>query len=133
MKESDTLILLLQKNSSFSSEVAHSSTGLNCEQCYQARTKIFSYWPVVERFNQTFWSTLPLPFITKLNKFLLDLELYNNYAWKDRNKSEETQKQYEEKKKQCMEKQEDNENMVVLSLVVESSIESSFQVGDVQM
>ena len=63
----------------------------------------------------------------------MDRELYNNYAWEDRNKSEETQKQYEEKKKECMEKLEDNENMVVLSLVVESSIESSFQVGDVQM
>ena len=63
----------------------------------------------------------------------MDRELYNNYAWEDRNKSEETQKQYEEKTKQCMEKLEDNENMVVLSLVVESSIESSFQVRDVKM
>ena len=63
----------------------------------------------------------------------MDLELYKNYAWQDRNKSEETQKQYEEKKKQCMEELEDSENMVVLSLVVESSIESSFQVRDVQM
>ena len=68
-----------------------------------------------------------------MNKFLLDLELYNNYAWEDRNKSEETQRQYEEKKKECMEKLEANENTVVLSLVVESSIESSFQVRDVQM
>ena len=63
----------------------------------------------------------------------MDRELYKNYAWEDRNKSEETQKQYEEKKKQCMEELEANENMVVLSLVVESSIESSFQVRDVQM
>ena len=63
----------------------------------------------------------------------MDRELYNNYAWEDRNKSEETQKQYEDKKKECMEKLEANENMVVLSLLVESSIESSFQVGDVQM
>ena len=61
----------------------------------------------------------------------MDRELYNNYAWEDRNKSEETQKQYEDKKKECMEKLEANENMVVLSLVVESSIESSFQVRDV--
>ena len=63
----------------------------------------------------------------------MDWKLYNNYAWQDRNKNEETQKQYEEKKKQCMEELEANENMVVLSLVVESSIESSFQVRDVQM
>ena len=68
-----------------------------------------------------------------MNKFLLNRKLYNNYAWQDRNKNEETQNQYEEKKKQCMEELEDNENMVVLSLVVESSIESSFQVRDVQM
>ena len=63
----------------------------------------------------------------------MDWKLYNNYAWQDRNKSEETQRQYEEKKKECMEKLEANENMVVLSLVVESSIESSFQVRDVQI
>ena len=74
------------------------------------------------------WSRLPLTIITKLNKFLLDWELYNKYAWQDRNKSEETQKQYEEEKKECM---EELEAMVVLSLVVESSIESSFQVRDV--
>ena len=58
----------------------------------------------------------------------MDRELYNNYAWEDRNKSEETQKQYEDKKKECMEKLEANENMVVLSLLVESSLEASFQV-----
>ena len=46
----------------------------------------------------------------------------------DRNKDEETQKKYEVEKKKCLDNIEDHENIVVLSLLVESSVEASFQV-----
>ena len=59
---------------------------------------------------------------------MLEKKLFETHARPDRNKNEETQKKYEEDKKKCLDKIEDHENIVVLSLVVESSIEASFQV-----
>ena len=40
---------------------------------------------------------LPLPFVTRWFKFRLDGELYEHYAWPDRNKSPENQTKYEKK------------------------------------
>ena len=48
-------------------------------------------------------------------------------------KKKETQKSYETDKKKCLDKIDDHENIVVLSLVVESSIEASFQVRPLQI
>ena len=70
---------------------------------------------------------LPLPFVTRWYKFLLDRELYSNYAWSDRNKSQETQSEYEKRMKQCSENLDAHDQMVNLSLIIESSVEASFQ------
>ena len=56
---------------------------------------------------------------------MLEKKLYETHARADRNKVEE---KYEVDKKKCLDKIEAHENIVVLSLVVESSIEASFQV-----
>ena len=74
------------------------------------------------------WTKMPITFTAKCRKFLLKKKLYEVYAREDRNKDTETQKKYEVDKKKCLDKIEDHENIVVLSLVVESSIEASFQV-----
>ena len=48
-----------------------------------------------------------------------------NYT--DRNSSQENMESFEAKKKVAMKKSADHENVVVLSLVIEASIEASFQ------
>ena len=73
------------------------------------------------------FSTLPLPFISRLNKFICDLELFDNYFWPHRNKTTETKNIYEEKKKNILKKITEIENGVNLSLIIEASVESSFQ------
>ena len=70
---------------------------------------------------------LPLPFVTRWFKFKLDGELYRNYAWPDRNKSPECQSEYEAKVKQCSENLDAHDQIVNLSLIIESSVEASFQ------
>ena len=69
----------------------------------------------------------PLPPITKLKRFLCDRELFKNFANPDRNKDEKTKQEYEDTNKKCMKEIEKNDRIVVLSLVIESSLESSFQ------
>ena len=64
--------------------------------------------------------------ITKLKRFLCDWELFKNFTL-DRNKDEKTKQEYETTKNKWMEKIEKNDRIVVLSLVIESSLESSFQ------
>ena len=70
---------------------------------------------------------LPIPVITKFYRFLLDIKLYRNFAWSDRNKSPENEKEYEATKKEIDDKISAHENVVNLSLIIEASVESSFQ------
>ena len=74
------------------------------------------------------WLKMPIAFIAKARKFTLEKDLYDVYAKAGRNENETTYKEYEKKKKECLDKIDDHENIVVLSLVVESSTEASFQV-----
>ena len=71
--------------------------------------------------------TLPLPFISRFNKFICDMELFDNYFWPHRNKDHLTKKTYEKKKKDILKKIAAIENGVNLSLIIEASVESSFQ------
>lgn len=91
-------------------------------------------WEVIQRgvecCNRS-WTKLPIPFVTKFHKFMLEKKLFKNYAWTKRNESKETEKKYEDEKKKCKEDIEAYENVVVLSLVVEASLEASFQVSNV--
>ena len=70
---------------------------------------------------------LPLPFVTKAHKFICEMELFENYSWSSRNDNSFTKKQYEEKKKIISKKASSIENIVNLSLIIEASVESSFQ------
>ena len=56
-----------------------------------------------------------------------DWELFKNFSYPDRNKDEKTKQEYEEKKNECMEEIAKYDRIMVLSLVIESSLESSFQ------
>ena len=70
---------------------------------------------------------LPIPLITKFKRFLLDITLYKHFAWTERNKNEETEKTYQAKKKHINDAISSYENVVNLSLIIEASIEASFQ------
>ena len=92
----------------------------------------FILWELIQvgqEYDWGSWTRLPIAFLTKWRKFMLEKKLYKTHARADRNKNEETQEKYEVDKKKCLDKIEDHENIVVLSLVVESSIEASFQVS----
>ena len=91
----------------------------------------FILWELIQVGQECGWRSwlkMPIAFIAKARKFTLEKELYEVYARDDRNTNDETQKKYEIEKKKCLDKIEEHENIVVLSLVVESSIEASFQV-----
>ena len=70
-------------------------------------------------------TNLPIPIITKFNRFLLDLARHRNFAWKKSNT--ETEKTYQAKKKQIDDEISAYEHIVNLSLIIEASIEASFQ------
>ena len=72
-------------------------------------------------------STLPLPFVTRFNKFICDMKLFDNYSWPNRNDNISTKNNYEERKKDILKKLAAIENSVNLSLIIEASVESSFQ------
>ena len=72
-------------------------------------------------------STFPLPFISRFNKFICDMELFDNYFWPHRNNDNLTKNIYEDKKKDILKKIAAIENGVNLSLIIEASVESSFQ------
>ncbi len=67
---------------------------------------------------------LPLPPLTKFFRFLCDIKLYKNYA--DRNNIK-TEAEFENDKKTILEEISSHENIVNLSLIIEASVESSFQ------
>ena len=89
----------------------------------------FILWGVIQIGQGCGFSfqNLPLPFVTRWFKFRLDGELYGHYAWPDRNKSPKCQSEYEGKLKQCTENLNSNDQIVNLSLIIESSVEASFQ------
>ena len=66
---------------------------------------------------------LPLPPLTKFYRFLCDIKLYKNYA----NRNSKTEKEYENDKKSTLDEISSYENIVNLSLIIEASVESSFQ------
>ena len=72
-------------------------------------------------------TNLPIPVITKVNRFLWDITLYRHFAWTERNKNADTEKIYQAKKKQIDDEISTYENVVNLSLIIEASIEASFQ------
>lgn len=90
---------------------------------------IFIWWEIIETGEKCVSSIfkLPLPFITKTHKFLCEMELFENYSWSNRNDNSFTKKQYEEKKNIIAKKASSIENIVNLSLIIEASVESSFQ------
>ncbi len=69
----------------------------------------------------------PLPPITNLKRFLCDRNLYKNFSNLNRNNNDKTKKEYEETNNKCMKEIEKNDRILVLSMVIESSLESSFQ------
>ena len=69
----------------------------------------------------------PLPFITRFHKFLCDRELFENYSWPQRNDDSSTKDKYEYRKKRILKKAAAIEHIVNLSLIIEASVESSFQ------
>ena len=69
----------------------------------------------------------PIPLLAKIKRFTCDRKLFQVYAWQQRNDSEENKKIYEERKMKCMKETEAHDQMVVISMVIESSVESSFQ------
>ena len=91
----------------------------------------FILWELImvgQKCDLKSWLKMPIAFIAKARKFTLEKELYEVHAWSDRNNDNDTLKKYEMDKKECLDKIDDHENIVVLSFVVESSIEASFQV-----
>ena len=63
---------------------------------------------------------LPLPFVTKVYKFMCDMELFKIYTQARENK--EAEAEYERDKRKTMEKIDAYENIVNLSLIVEASV-----------
>ena len=55
------------------------------------------------------------------------MELFDNYAWPKRNNDTTSKNMYEEKKKNILKRTAVIENSVNLSLIIEASVESSFQ------
>lgn len=70
---------------------------------------------------------LPLPIVSKFNKFMCLWQMYNNFADKNRHVSKETEKDYEKKKEEYQKKLDKIEDIVNLSLILEASLEASFQ------
>ena len=93
---------------------------------------VFSFiiWQVLmmgRSCSKTAFFYFPLPPIIKLKRFLCDRKLFINFSNPNRNDSEKTKQEFEETNNKCMEEIEKNDMIMVLSLVIESSLESSFQ------
>ena len=72
-------------------------------------------------------TNLPIPIITKFIRFLLDLDLHGHFAWSERNQNKKSEKAYQEKKKKIDDEISAYEHIVNLSLIIEASIEASYQ------
>ena len=82
-------------------------------------------WTIYECGQSSSFSifNLPLPFLSQLKRFLCDIELYKLYA----NRNEETEKDFETKKMSILNQISSHEHIVNMSLILEASLESSFQ------
>ena len=80
-------------------------------------------WTIYECGQSSSFSifNLALPFVTKFKRFLCDLELYQLYA------NKETEKEFETKKLRILNQISSHEHFVNMSLILEASLESSFQ------
>ena len=90
----------------------------------------FILWGVLQigqKFEFKSFRKLPFPFVTRWFKYKLDKDLYRNYAWPDRNKDKTSEAKYEKTEKKCKEQLDIHDQLVNLSLIIESSIEASFQ------
>ena len=70
---------------------------------------------------------LPIPIITRFYRFLCDISLYKHFAKTERYKNQEKEKTYEAELKKITDKISAYENILNLSLIIEASVESSFQ------
>ena len=70
---------------------------------------------------------MPLPPVSKGFKFWYEWSLFKNNSKSDRNESKSKLKEYNKNKKKCMDASASHEHIVVLSLVIEASMEASFQ------
>ena len=83
-------------------------------------------WFFVEftrEYEAYFIVNLPIPIFTRLYKFICDIHLYKN----EHNRKNIKEKEYQDKKKRIGDKISAYENVVNLSLIIESSVEASFQ------
>ena len=83
-------------------------------------------WAAVEfgrEYEACFIVNLPIPFITKIYKFICDISFYKN----EHKRKENTEQEYQAQKKKIVDKISAYENVVNLSLIIEASVESSFQ------
>ena len=69
----------------------------------------------------------PIPFLTKMYSFICERKLFDVLAWQERNKDKESEVKYEREKKTILDSISSHEHVVNLSLIIESSVESSFQ------
>ena len=69
----------------------------------------------------------PIPFLTKMYSFICERKLFNVLAWQERNKDKESEVKYEREKKTILDSISSHDHVVNLSLIIESSVESSFQ------
>ena len=86
----------------------------------------FIVWQVLMmgiRCSRAAFFYFPLPPITNLKRFLCDRNLYKNFSNPNRNIDEKTKQEYEDTNKKCMEEIERNDSILVLSMVIESSLE----------
>ena len=83
-------------------------------------------WAAVEfgrEYESCFIVNLPIPLITKIHKFICDISLYKN----EHKRKEIQEQEYQAQKKKIVDKISAYENVVNLSLIIEASVESSFQ------
>ena len=74
-------------------------------------------------YGVCFIVNLPIPVITRLYKFICDIHLYKN----EYNRKNIKDKEYKDEKKRIVDKISAYENVVNLSLIIEASVEASFQ------
>ena len=54
-------------------------------------------------------------------------KLFDNYSWEERNSSKKNKEEFEVEKKRCLDQLADQENRIILSLIIEASVEATFQ------
>ena len=83
-------------------------------------------WAAVDfgrEYEACFIVNLPIPIITKVYKFICDIHLFKN----EHNRKNISEKEYQDEKKRIVDKISAYETVVNLSLIIEASVEASFQ------